>query len=75
MVITIVIVIHSVIGGFSRVDLVWLAALTVLFQVSDYNQLSDYSQLSDYNQLSDYSQLSDYNYTVWSQLYRIASEK
>ena len=54
--------IHSVIGGFS-LDLVWLAALTVLFQVSDYNQLSDYSQLSDYN------------YTVWSQLYRIASEK
>ena len=63
MVITTNIVIHSVIGGFSRVDLVWLAALTVLFQVSDYNQLSDYSQLSDYN------------YTVWSQLYRIASEK
>ena len=63
MVVTKVIVIHSVIGGLSRVDLVWLAALTVLFHVSDYNQLSDYSQLSDYN------------YTVWSQLYRIASEK
>ena len=35
------------IGGFSWVDLVWLAALTVRLQVSDYSQLS--ITLSDYN--------------------------
>ena len=38
-----VIVINSVIGGFSWVDLVWLAASTVRLQVSDYSQLSDYT--------------------------------
>ena len=38
-----VIVISSAIGGFSRVDLVWLAASTVRLQVSDYSQLSDYN--------------------------------
>ena len=38
-----VIVINSVIGGFSRVDLVWLAASTFRLQVSDYSQLSDYN--------------------------------
>ena len=38
-----VIVINSVIGGFSWVDLVWLAASTVQLQVSDYSQLSDYN--------------------------------
>ena len=34
---TIFIVINSVIGGFSRVDLVWVTASTVRLQVSDYN--------------------------------------
>ena len=38
-----VIVINSVIGGFSWVDLVWLAASTVWLQVSDYSQLSNYN--------------------------------
>ena len=38
-----VIEISSAIGGFSRVDLVWLAASTVRLQVSDYSQLSDYN--------------------------------
>ena len=38
-----VIVINSVIGGFSWPDLVWLAASTVRLQVSDYSQLSDYT--------------------------------
>ena len=38
-----VIVINSVIGGFSWVDLVWLAASTVWLQVSDYSQLCDYA--------------------------------
>ena len=38
-----VIVINSVIGGFSWVDLVCLAASTVQLLVPDYSQLSDYS--------------------------------
>ena len=37
MVYAFVIVINSVIGGFSWVDLVWLATSTVKLQVSDYN--------------------------------------
>ena len=43
MVVALVIVINSVIGGFSWVDLVWLAASTVWLQVSDYSQLSNYN--------------------------------
>ena len=43
VVVAMVIVINSVIGGFSRVDLVWLAASTFRLQVSDYSQLSDYN--------------------------------
>ena len=35
--------INSVIGGFSLVDPVWLAASTFQLQVSDYSQLSDYN--------------------------------
>ena len=42
-VVAMVIVIDSVIGGFSWVNLVWLAASTVRLQVSDYSQLSDYN--------------------------------
>ena len=38
-----VIVINSVIGGFSWVDLVWLAASPARLQVSDYSQQSDYT--------------------------------
>ena len=38
-----VIVINSVIGGFSWVYLEWLAASTVWLQVSDYSQQSDYT--------------------------------
>ena len=38
-----VVVFNSVIGGFSWVDLVWLATSIVPLQVSDYSQLSDYS--------------------------------
>ena len=34
---------NSVIGESSWVDLVWLATLTVLSQVSDYSRLSDYN--------------------------------
>ena len=49
MVVAIVIVINYVIGGFSWVDLVWLAASTVWWQVSDHSQLSNYTVLSDYN--------------------------
>ena len=40
-----VIVINSVICGFSRVNLVWLAASTVRLQVSDYSRITQ----SDYN--------------------------
>ena len=43
VVVAMVIVINSVIGGFSWVDLVWLAASAVQLQVSDYSQLSDYN--------------------------------
>ena len=35
--------INTVIGGFSLVDLVWLAASTFQLQVSDYSQLPDYN--------------------------------
>ena len=38
-----VIVINSMIGGISWVDLAWLATWTVRLQVSDYSQLSDYT--------------------------------
>ena len=38
-----VIAINSVTGGFSWVDLVWLAASTFRLQVSDYSQQSDYN--------------------------------
>ena len=49
-----VIVINSVIGGFSWVDLVWLAASTVRLQVSDYSQLSDYTiRLQLYRMISE----------------------
>ena len=41
VVVTVAIVISSMIGGFSLVDLVWLAALTVWLQVSTYGQLCD----------------------------------
>ena len=43
MIVTILIVINSVIGGFSWVDLAWLAASNVRLQVSDNSQLSDYN--------------------------------
>ena len=43
MVVAMVIVINSVIGGFSWVDLVWLAASTVSLQASDDSRLSDYT--------------------------------
>ena len=43
MVVAMVIVINSVIGGFSWVDLVRLAASTVQLPVSDHSQLSDYT--------------------------------
>ena len=41
--IAMVILINSVIVGFSWVDLVWLAASSVLLQVSNYSQLSVHS--------------------------------
>ena len=51
-----VIVINSVIGGFSREDLVWSATSTVRLQVSDYSQLSDYAvQLQLYRVVSEIS--------------------
>ena len=59
VVIAMVLVVNSVIGGFSWVDLVWLAVLTVRIQVFDYN-----------NWLIT---LSDY--TFWLQLYRMISKK
>ena len=43
MVVAMVIVINSVIGGFSWVDLVRLTASTVQLPVSDHSQLSDYT--------------------------------
>ena len=43
MVVAMVIVINSVIGGFSWLDLVRLAASTVQLPVSDHSQLSDYT--------------------------------
>ena len=49
-----VIVINSVIGGFSRVDLVRLAASTVQLPVSDHSQLSDYTvQLQLFKMISE----------------------
>ena len=56
MVVTIVIVINSVIGGFSWVDLAWLASSNFRLQVSDNNQL----------------QLSNYNCTEWLMKYKAA---
>ena len=54
VVVAMVIVINSVIGGFSWVDLVWLAASTVRLQVSDYRQLSNYTvQLQLYKVISE----------------------
>ena len=47
VVIAMVLVVNSVIGGFSWVDLVWLAVLTVRIQVFDYNNWL--ITLSDYN--------------------------
>ena len=47
VVIAMVLVVNSVIGGFSWVDLVWLAVLTVQIQVFDYNNWL--ITLSDYN--------------------------
>ena len=38
-----VIVINTVIGGFSWTDSVWLTASTAGLHVSDYSQLSDYN--------------------------------
>ena len=38
-----VIVINSVIGGFSWVYLIWLADVTAQLEVCDYSQLSDYT--------------------------------
>ena len=53
-VVAIVIFINSVIGGFSWVDLVWLAASTVWLQVSSYSQLSNYTvQLQLYRVISE----------------------
>ena len=43
VVVAMVIVINSVIGGFCWVDLMWLTASTVQLQVPDNNQLSDYN--------------------------------
>ena len=43
VVVAMVIVINSVIGGFSWVNLVWSVASTVRLQVSDYSQRSDYT--------------------------------
>ena len=43
MVVAMIIVINSAIGGFGWVDLLWLAASTVRLQVSDYSQLPDYN--------------------------------
>ena len=49
-----VIVINSVIGGFSWVDLVRLAASTVQLPVSDHSQLSDYTvQLQLFKMISE----------------------
>ena len=42
-VVAMVIVINYVIGGLSRVHLIWLADVTVRFQVSNYSQLSDFT--------------------------------
>ena len=54
-----VIVINSMIGGFSWVDLVWLAASTVWLQVSNNSQLSNLTP-------------SDYNCTEWLGKYEAA---
>ena len=43
MVVAMVNVINSVIGGFSSVNVVELAALTLWLQLSDYSQLSYYT--------------------------------
>ena len=54
MVVAMVIVINSVIGGFSWVDLVRLAASTVQLPVSDHSQLSDYTvQLQLFKMISE----------------------
>ena len=62
-----VIVINSVIGGFSWVDLVWMPASTVRFQVSNYSKLSDYTV-----RLHCPITLSDYNCTKWLVKYNVA---
>ena len=41
MIVAMFIEINSVIGGFTQMNLIWLVALTIPLQVSDYSQLSD----------------------------------
>ena len=60
-VVTIVIVINVVIGGFSGEDLKWLAHITVQLQVSNYSQLSDYTV-----QLQLCRLIRNSNWTKWS---------
>ena len=48
MVVATVVVINSMIGGFSCVDLLWLAPSIVRLQVSDNGQLSEITSF-DYN--------------------------
>ena len=43
VVVAMVVVINSVIGGFGGKDSVWLDASTIRSQVSDYRQLSGYN--------------------------------
>ena len=51
--VTIVIEMNVVTGGFNEEELKWLAHVTVRLQVSDYSQLSDYN-------------FTDYSQTMWS---------
>ena len=54
VVVVMVIVINSVIGGLGWVDLVWLASSTVHLQMSDYSHMSDYTvQLQLYRIISE----------------------
>ena len=40
-----VIVINNAVSGLSWVHLIWLADVTVRFQVSDYSELSDFNPI------------------------------
>lgn len=66
MVVAMVFVINTVIGGFSRVGLVRLAASTVQLPVSDCSQLSDYTvQLQLFKMISEKENSNPFSWSFY----------